>query len=285
MGKIGKASEGAEVDGSAATAPQALRSEERRLRIVRLARERGLVGVDWLADHFRVTPQTIRRDIEALADGGAVRRYRGGVAPVSSVENISYAERRIQNAAAKHAIAQAVAAAVPEGSSLFITIGTTMEAVAQALCPIPGLRVVTNSLNVARILHEGGSARIAMAGGDVRPGDGGIVGASTVDFINRYKADIGIMGISGIDEEGDLLDYDSREVRVSQAILANSRRVFLAMDVSKFGRNAFARVGHLRDVDRLFLDQPPAPIWAQVIAESGCALALPEQTQQATKAV
>jgi DeoR family glycerol-3-phosphate regulon repressor len=82
-----------------------------------------------------------------------------------------------------------------------------------------------------------------------------------MDFIQQFKVDFGIIGISGIDNDGSLLDFDYREVRVAQAIIANSRKVFLVADHTKFGRNAMVRLGRLSQMDALFTDrEPPEPL-------------------------
>ena len=60
-----------------------------------------------------------------------------------------------------------------------------------------------------------------------------------------------------IHEDGSLLDFDYREVRVAQAIIANSDQVLLAADHSKFGRRAMVRLGSITQADHVFTDQPP----------------------------
>ncbi|MCB2714265.1 DeoR family transcriptional regulator, partial [Listeria monocytogenes] len=84
--------------------------------------------------------------------------------------------------------------------------------------------------------------------------DGGIVGQAAVDFIQQFRVDFALVGISGIDEDGSLLDVDYQEVRVSQAIIDNARQVFLAADSSKFGRNAVVRLGPISLVNRVISD-------------------------------
>jgi DeoR family glycerol-3-phosphate regulon repressor len=91
----------------------------------------------------------------------------------------------------------------------------------------------------------------------VRSRDGGIVGEQTSDFINQFKMDFGIIGISAIHQDGSLLDYDYREVRVAQSIIKNSSTVILSADHSKFDRTALARLGHLSQADHLYTDQTP----------------------------
>ncbi|WP_090942771.1 DeoR/GlpR family transcriptional regulator [Azotobacter beijerinckii] len=238
----------------------------RQQNILDLVRERGYVSIEELAHSFTVTPQTIRRDINQLAEQGLLRRYHGGAAYDSSVENTAYTMRAGQMHDEKQRIAEAIATAVPDHASLFINIGTTTQAIARALLGHQALKVITNDLHVAGILSAKEDFEVLVAGGKVR-NDGGIVGQATVDFIQQFKVDYALVGISGIDEDGSLLDFDFREVRVSRAILDNARQVFLAADSSKFGRNAMVRLGAITQVDRVFTDTQPAPPLVQLLAE------------------
>ncbi|MCO6055119.1 DeoR family transcriptional regulator [Pseudomonas sp. MOB-449] len=239
----------------------------RQQDILDLARERGYVSIDELAQAFAVTPQTIRRDINQLAEHGLLRRTHGGAASeASSIQNTAYAMRAGQNRDEKQRIADAVAEYIPDHASLFINIGTTTEAIARALMGHKGLKVITNNLHVAAQLADKPDFEVLVAGGTVRS-DGGIVGQAAVDFIQQFKVDYALVGISGIDEDGSLLDFDYQEVRVSQAIIENARQVFLAADSSKFGRNAVVRLGSITAVDRLFTDHQPSPALTRLLAE------------------
>ena len=227
--------------------------------------ETGYASIDELAQAFAVTPQTIRRDINQLAELGLVRRTHGGAASEgSSTRNTAYSMRAEQMREEKQRIAEAVAAAIPDHASLFINIGTTTEAIARALLNHRGLKVITNNLHVAATLAGKDDFEVLVAGGMVRS-DGGVVGQAAVDFIQQFKVDFALVGISGIDEDGSLLDFDFQEVRVSQTIIDNARQVFLAADSSEFGRNAVVRLGSLSLVDRVFTDHaPPAAIAQQL---------------------
>ncbi len=164
---------------------------------------------------------------------------------------------------------QAMVQHIPDGATLFIDIGTTPEAVARALLEHNDLRVVTNNLNVASILTGKDDFRVILAGGgEVRNRDGGIVGEATLDFISQFRLDFGIMGISGIDLDGSLLDFDYHEVRVKQAIIENSRCVMLGVDHTKFGRNAMVNLGDISQIDMLFTDQNPPEELAKRLAEN-----------------
>ncbi|MBF7141612.1 MULTISPECIES: DeoR/GlpR family DNA-binding transcription regulator [Pseudomonas] len=230
----------------------------RQQQILDLVRERGYVSIEEMAQLFVVTPQTIRRDINQLAEGGLLRRYHGGAAYDSSIENTAYAMRADQMRDEKQRIAEAVAAQVPDHASLFINIGTTTESIARALLGHNQLKVITNNIHVASILSGKEDFEVLLAGGTVRR-DGGVVGQACVDFISQFKVDYALVGISGIDEEdGSLLDFDYQEVRVSQAIIANARQVILAADSSKFGRNAMVRLGPVSLIDCLVTDGAPS---------------------------
>jgi DeoR family glycerol-3-phosphate regulon repressor len=233
-------------------------------------RARGSMSVEALGEQFGVTLQTVRRDVKLLSDAGLLARFHGGVrVPSSTVENIAYRQRQQLNEAAKQRIARAVAKAVPNECSLIINIGTTAEAIARELLRHRGLRVITNNLNVAAILSDNPECEVIVAGGVVRSRDRGIVGEVTVDFIKQFKVDIGLIGISGIEADGTLRDFDYREVKVARAIIEHSREVWLAADHSKFNRPAMVQLATLDEVDMLFTDTaPPAPFPA-LLAEAG----------------
>ena len=234
----------------------------------------GSASVESLAERFGVTLQTVRRDVALLAEAGLLARFHGGVRapgtlpPGSTTENIAYRRRQRLNADAKRRIARAVAEAVPNDCSLLINIGTTTEACARELLRHRGLRVITNNLNVAAILADNADCEVIVAGGMLRSRDRGIVGEATIDFIRRFKVDIGLIGVSGIEDDGTLRDFDYREVDVARAIIGQSREVWLAADASKFNRRAMVEVARLGQLDALFTDaEPPAPFPA-LLAEA-----------------
>jgi DeoR family glycerol-3-phosphate regulon repressor len=230
----------------------------RQIKLLETVRARSSVTVEQLADMLGVTLQTVRRDVQRLADEGLLARFHGGVrVPSSTIENLAYQQRETLNADGKARIARAVAAQVPNDCSLILNIGTTTEAIAKALLHHRGLRVITNTLTVATILSDNPACEVIVAGGSVRSRDRAIVGETTVDFIRQFKVDIAVIGISGIESDGSLRDFDLREVKVAQAIIAQAREVWLAADASKFNRAAMVQLADLAQIDCLFTDAPP----------------------------
>jgi len=193
----------------------------RHQKIIELVKLKGYASTEELVIELEVSPQTIRRDLNILAEQDLIRRHHGGAAPSSTAENSDYIERKQFFPSQKSAIAREVAKRIPNGASLTFDI--------------------------------------TMAGGSLRK-DGGIIGEATVNFISQFRLDFGILGISAIDLDGSLLDYDYHEVQVKRAIIESSRQTLLATDHSKFSRQAIVRLGELKDVDYLFTDDVPKQI-------------------------
>ena len=238
-----------------------MNSNPRQIRLLDTVRGRGSATVEQLAEMLGVTLQTVRRDVQRLADDGLLARFHGGVrVPSSTTENLGHRLREALNADGKARIARAVAAQVPNDCSLILNIGTTTEAIAKALLRHTGLRVITNNLHVANILADNPDCEVIVAGGAVRARDRAIVGEATMDFIRPFKVDIALIGCSGIEADGTVRDFDLREVKVAQTIVAQAREVWLAADASKFNRPAMVQLAALAQIDRLFTDAaPPAP--------------------------
>lgn len=250
----------------------------RQSRIVELARQQGRVLVDELASRFEVTPQTIRKDLNDLCDQRLLSRIHGGAIVTSGVENVAYESRRALAAEAKRAIGIRAAALIPDNSSLFINIGTTTEEVARALAGRDGLLVITNNVHVVSILLPSPRIEVIVAGGLVRRSDGGIVGEATVDLVSQFKVDFAIIGASAIDEDGELLDYDYREVRVTQKLIANARQVVLVADAMKFTRKAPVRIAEVTQIDMIVTDQEPPERFVEVCRTANVQIVLAGET-------
>ena len=229
----------------------------RKTQILELAQEAGHVSVEDLAERFGVTLQTIRRDLSELADEGKLDRVHGGAMMPPGAINIGYAERRTIYREAKAAIARLCAAEIPDNSSVLLNIGTSTEAVARELLGHSNQTVITNNMTVANILSANPSCQIIVAGGVLRHTDGGLVGDLTTQVIEQFKVDRAIIGTSALDPDGDLMDFDIQEVRVSRAIIQRSRKVFLVTDRSKLTRSAPVRIASLGDLDAIFTDYLP----------------------------
>lgn len=231
-----------------------MHSSFREHDILEIARTQGKVTVDALASHFDVTVQTIRRDLTQLANAGLLERVHGGAMLPSGVRNIAYEERRRVNSDAKDAMAQVAAKAIPNGSAIFVNIGTSTEALAQALLGHDGLLVVTNNLNVARILSGNERCEVLLTGGRPRAEDGGLVGPIAAQMVSGFSFDYAILGCSALSDGAEAFDFDIDEITVSQAAMARAKSVWLLADQSKYQRHAPVRIAGPEAFDRLFTD-------------------------------
>jgi DeoR family glycerol-3-phosphate regulon repressor len=239
-------------------------------------RARGAVSVERLAQRLDVTMQTVRRDVQRLADAGLLARFHGGVSlpPRDNPKVAAWKERQALRADAKARIARSVAAAIPEGSTLMLGIGTTVEAIARELLKKPGLRVITHNLHVASLLSEHTDCKVHVAGGMLRARDSALEGEGTVAFLRQFRVDISILSAVAIDVDGSLRDRDLREQPVVQAQIEQAREAWLVADVSKFSGAELAKVADLRSLKRVFTEAlPPAPYPAR-LQEWGVALTI-----------
>lgn len=227
----------------------------RQRLIMENIREHGTVQVDLLAKQLQVTPQTIRRDLNQLYDLELVQRVRGGAVIKNTVENLGYGARKALMTEEKTEIGRITSDLIPNNTSMFINLGTTTERVAEFLTDHKSILVITNNINVASILWPVRDIEVMIAGGSIRKSDGGIVGSSTEEFVNSFKPDYAIIGCSAIDTAGEILDYDHREIRVTQAVIRQARSVILVTDSMKLERTAPIKVATLEDIDILVTDE------------------------------
>lgn len=236
----------------------------RQHEIVRIVGEKGFATIEALAQHFAVSAQSIRRDIIQLDRGRLLQRFHGGAGVRDSTVRLGYAEKHGRSMEGKARIGLAAAALVPDGASVFLDVGTTVEAVARRLRQRAGLRVFTTSLAVAMLLAGNDGIDLQVFGGACRGPDGSLVGAATVAAINEIHFDCAFLGFSGFDDDGGLMDFDLDKIAVKRAALRRADQAIAVGDATKFSRRAVARLGGPDDFTRLVTDaNPPAALAAQ----------------------
>lgn len=231
-------------------------SHDRQSKILEIARLEGTLRVEDLAQRLGVADQTIRRDLSHLADAGKLERVHGGAILHSTANNLDYDRRRNRNIEGKRRIGRACATLIQNGSSVFINIGTTAEAVAAELMNHADLLVVTNSLNTANILSVNPNIEIMVAGGTLRRTDGGLLGNLTAQFLELFKFDHAVISCAAIDSDGDLLDFDLQEVHATQSILRQATSVHVVADTTKVNRRAPGKISNLGNIDTWVTDAP-----------------------------
>ncbi len=232
-------------------------SERQQEILRRLRDEGGTISSNNLTDSFAVSVQTIRKDLNELSDLGLVKRVHGGITMPVQSRNLSFQNRQIINFEAKENIARRLVEDLPEGASIFLGIGTTLQKIAEALLAHPGLTVVTNNLNAALILCQNDRIDTYLAGGRLRSSDQDTMGEETTTYLRKFQVNFGIFGVGGLGEGGALLDFSPEESHVSRAILENCQTRILVADKQKYMRSAPVRTGTLHEIDRFYIDEMP----------------------------
>jgi DeoR family glycerol-3-phosphate regulon repressor len=233
--------------------------------------ETGVLSIASLAERLDVSAETVRRDVRALADSGELQRVHGG-ASLPAIRGESPFRRRMrENAAAKQAIARAIAAKVRNGESLMLDTGTTTSYVARALAEHTRLTVVTNSTDAARALSGGAGNRVFLAGGQVRPDSGAILGEEAIEFIERHAAKYAIISAGAVGE-GEVMDFDTGEAVLARKMLSRADRAILVTDATKFGRRGLAAVCRYDALDEIVTDAPVSSAETKRLAKAGVEL-------------
>lgn len=210
-----------------------------------------------LAKAFDVTTETVRRDLDDLAESGALQRTYGGGASRSLTDEPGIGVRSRTHAAERGLIARAAADMIEPGDALMIDCGSTTRLFAQMLAARElRLTVVTNCLPVARALGANPHCRTILCCGDYVSGEDGVFGTEAGDFIRRFKANKAFIGAGGVTPDG-VTDADSLGCSIKRAMMERSDRTILLVDSSKFDVVQFERVCPLTDIHSMVSEAGP----------------------------
>ena len=218
----------------------------RQERIVALIGETGEGSIQELAELFKVSEMTIRRDLDSLAGQGRVIRTHGGAALAGRVSfEFDFLKRKKQNQKEKEAIARRAAELVRDGQSVMLDSGTTPLAVARALRGKKGVTVITTSLPIASELQYQEGLRILLLGGYLRSDAPDMEGALTESNLEQLRADIAFLGADGIDRKGNAYNASLSVGRMLGKMAASAAEVYVVADHDKLDRTALTRYGNV----------------------------------------
>ncbi|MFN3823888.1 MAG: DeoR/GlpR family DNA-binding transcription regulator [Pseudorhodobacter sp.] len=247
---------------------------KRHAEILRILDTQGTVTIAALSEAMGVSSETVRRDVRPLVEGGAVLRMHGAISLSTQGGEAPFRRRMRENAVAKQAIAQSVAATIAHGDSVMMDTGTTTSFLARALTRHRRLTVITNSTDVARTLAGGEGNRIFLAGGQIIGDSGAVLGAQAIRFVQGYSAAHVVISAGGV-EDDEIMDYDEAEAEFGRALLDRGDRRILATDATKFGRRGLVTVCGFDRLHVMATDVAPPPRVAEAMAQAGTALLLP----------
>lgn len=226
---------------------------ERHAKIVELILQRGSVQVEELSRELQVSTMTIRRDLEKLDEEGVILRCHGGAV---AKQEVGYAEKRSSHQNEKSRIAAYCATLVKPGESVFLDAGTTTYEIAKRITAIPEVMVITNDLEIAQLINSS-ECGLIICGGQVQKSTGSVFGYYATQMMENIRVDIGFFGAASIDNEFQVCTPTIEKRFLKQMLVERCQQSYLAVDDSKFGKQAMNRINHLKDytgvvTDRIF---------------------------------
>jgi DeoR/GlpR family transcriptional regulator of sugar metabolism len=230
---------------------------QRQQLIVEEIRRRGAVRVSELTELFAVSDMTIRRDLDALAASGLVDKVHGGATAPGrpSTYEPGFEAKSHRQLAEKEAIAQSARALVEPGQAIGLTAGTTTWRLAHYIADVSELTVVTNSLQVANVLHREGrpDLTVVLTGGVRTPSDA-LVGPVAVGTLRSLHVDVVFAGVHGMAEDAGFTTPNLLEAETNEALIAAAARLVVVADHTKWGVRGLSRIATLDQADVLVSD-------------------------------
>jgi len=246
-------------------------ARQRQAMILDRVRQIGAVRVADLVREFEVSDMTVRRDLEVLHDQGLLEKVHGGAtvpSRLASYEPGFLAKSALQQAE-KFAISAEAARMVQPGMALALSGGTTTCVLAGLIADVPGVTVVTNSLQVAEVFNRSGrhDQTVILTGG-VRTPSEALVGPFATALLRTVHLDIVFMGVHGMDAKAGFTCPNLMEADTDRALIEAGRRLVVLADHTKWGVVGIASIATLDQADVLITDAALAPDALAAVSEA-----------------
>lgn len=232
-------------------------AHERHREILKLLRKHRRMDVQALAEQLEISPATLRRDLSHLDRTDQVLRVHGGVMiPEGKPDEASLGQKSASAAKAKRRIAAKVAEEIPEGATVFIDGGTTCLEAGILLRQRADLTIITNSLPLIAS-YERFEAKLMVLGGERRVVSGALVGSLAIDALSRLRADIALIGASGLHPSEGASTTELLETAIKREWIQRAKHSFLLADATKWQQHAAIRFAAWSQFAIFFTDKPP----------------------------
>src|SRR5262245_8569621 len=231
-----------------------------------MVNQRGSLSITEIQRKLRVSRETVRRDLMLLADRQALRKTHGGALSLERSEP-DMAVREVTNAEGKRDLGRLAAALVPDGASVILASGSTVQHVAAAPQAHQALTIFHNSVIDCMRLMGRNKNRVVMLGGEVQAINGAALGRDATSMLSHYFADFAFVGAGAISPTGWMMDYTREESELHSVMLRSARTAVVVADHTKFNKYAPVRIENFEKVTYLVTDQRPAAPLADVLAD------------------
>jgi DeoR/GlpR family transcriptional regulator of sugar metabolism len=226
----------------------------RHEQILKILSETGNASVAELGELMGVTEMTIRRDLEALEESSAIKRFHGGAKLVAgSSYEPPIAVREQTNMTLKHNIAHSISNLIMDGKTLILDGGSTGIAIAESLIH-HNITVCPLSLRVAWTLAKSSTVKLLMPSGVVRAGELSLSGSETNDYLASHHFDHFIMTASGFSIANGFTEWNLEDAGTKRAALASSSNTIAAIDSSKFDTVGFMKICNINVPNTIVID-------------------------------
>ena len=235
---------------------------QRRQLILHSIENDGAVSVSRLAISLGVSEMTVRRDLDILEKDGQVIKVHGGATSAKMNKSIEpgFAAKVQLEQQSKSAIARLATELVQPGAAVALTAGSTTYAIAKNLIGIPNLTLITNSIRVAELFHDGvgSDTEIIVIGGSRTPSDA-LVGPMANQNIANLNIDICFMGVHGMDAQAGITSPNLLESETNRALANVSRQFVVVADSTKWGVIGLHTISPLSEISTLITDSRISP--------------------------
>jgi len=249
-----------------------LLAEERRRKVLDLLEKHGRVTVHELAEDFGVSPVTMRSDLDALSETGAlVRSHGGAVRRLDPAWDCPAGFQESEHRPEDDRIGQAAARLMKSGQTAILNCGTATLEVAREirLEKLKGLSVITNALSVAAELAQAPHVSLIMIGGILRPLSNSFVGPQAERMLSELHADHLFLAVDGLDLEVGPTTPDILEAQLNGHMIRISSEVTVVADASAIGRRGVAAIAGMSSIHRLITDDRVSPAAVQALTQKG----------------
>lgn len=231
----------------------------RQRELVDHIRSNGVQQVHELAEVFGVSPSTVRRDLDELAQRGLIERHHGSAVATDESVLPTWTSRLHTNPGPKKRIGAAAVPLIDTGSTVLVLGGTTTDALLAALPPRSEFTVITNNLGVAGRLAYHSGIEVVVLGGLMRRTELTLLGPLTIAALEEFSIDTVVSGAYGVDAEHGISRTNLVDVATERALLAGGSRLVVLADAGKLGRHGAARLARIDAVHTLVTNTEADP--------------------------
>jgi DeoR family fructose operon transcriptional repressor len=232
-------------------------AQERHREILSLLRKHRRLDVQVLTEKLGISTATLRRDLSHLDRTDQVLRVHGGVMlPGAVTGEASLRQKAASAIKAKRTIAQAVVETIPSGATVFIDGGTTCLEAGLLLRHRADLTIITNSLPLIAG-YDRFEAKLIVLGGERRAVSGALVGALSIDALCQLRADIALIGASGLHPVDGAGTTELLETAIKREWIRRAKRPCLLADATKWHQNTSIRFADWNEFTEFFTDKAP----------------------------